>query len=151
MMTTTTKTLLLAASLLALVAIARADSLWKPEPMSAAARRLVHDRMKDHGREMEQLLWDVLFLDYDGIKRSGATIARNASPLDRHAIELEPHVFFFTMQNQLKARALNLVEAASAQDGQNVSKAFGQLSETCVHCHIVYLEPSPVKRRRPTP
>lgn len=135
----------------ALAGVTRAEPLWKPVPASPAARQLVRDRMKDHGREIEALLWAVLFLDYDNVVRAAGAIARNAKPLDRNEPELDKHLQFYALQTELRARALNLAEAARSKDGLTVSNSYNQLSETCVHCHVLYVEPSPIKYRRPLP
>lgn len=124
---------------------------WKPVPASPTARQLVRDRMKDHGREIEGLLWAVLFLDYDNVVRAAGAIARNAKPLDRNEPELEKHLQFYALQSELRARALNLAESARSKDGLTVSNSYNQLSETCVHCHVLYVEPSPIKYKRPLP
>ncbi len=146
-----TRLLVAAAGVLALGTMAFAQSPWSPERLSPAARRVVQERMQDHGREMGHLVWDVLLLDYAQAAQAATAIAKGASPLDRNAPELEHHVYFFTLQDQLRARSLVLADAARAQDGIAVSSAFNQVSETCVHCHVVYLEPSPLRRRRPQP
>lgn len=122
-------------------ALAQPSSPWQPARLPAASRRIIHERMQEHGRQMRQLVWDVLLLDFEHAATSAEAIGKGAAPLDRHDEKLEGVGPFLLLQDQLRYRATQLVDAARARDGQAMSTAFSQMSESCVHCHMVYLEP----------
>ena len=121
--------------------------LGEPANLSPAARRVIRERMERHGQDMEDLVWSVLLLDYANAARAASAMAAGARPLDRNAPELEHLVYLFEMQDELRARALTLAEAASKRDPTAMEAAFKQVSETCVKCHVMYLSsPRPAKR-----
>jgi hypothetical protein len=137
--------------LLALGVCARADSGWLPEPLEPAARRVVHEQMKAHADQMNNLVWAVILLQYEKAAPIGTAIAAGAQPLNRNAPEFEHHLYFFVLQDQLKTRAMTLANAALARDGVALTAAFKDLSETCIHCHMVYLDPLGARRTRRLP
>ena len=127
---------------LLLGAVALGASPWTVEKLSPAARQVVHERMRDHGTIMGALVWDVILLDYARAERSATALGKGARPLDRNAPELEHHVYFFTLQDELYKGSLALADAARARDGKAFATAFKGISETCVHCHAVYMDPA---------
>ena len=46
---------------------------------------------------------------------------------------------FFTLQNDVRERARQLVAASGRHDRAGVAEEFGALSKSCVACHEVYL------------
>jgi hypothetical protein len=112
-----------------------------PAGLPPAARRIIRERMEKHGSDMSTLLWAVLFLDYERTARLATSIAEQAQPLDRNAPELQSLVHLFEMQDQLRHRAATLAEAAADRSGVEMSAAFKQVTETCVNCHYLYLNP----------
>jgi hypothetical protein len=140
---------LIAVVLVALVSPVRGEPrhLGEPTNLPPAARRVIRDRMQHHSHDMEELVWSVLLLDYDNAARAAAAMATGAKPLDRNAPELEHLVYLFEQQDQLRVRALTLAEAASKRDPIAMEAAFKQVSETCVNCHVMYLNAPPTKKR----
>lgn len=121
------------------VATAAPPELAPPPQLPEPARQLVRKRMASHGEAMSHLLWDVLFLLYDRAAVDAQAIADRAQPLDRHDPQLEGLTHVFDLQERLRYRALGVADAARAHDGALLGTAFGELNETCVHCHVAYL------------
>lgn len=107
--------------------------------LSPATREIVRKRMATHADSMSRLIWDVMFLLYDAAAKEASTIAEMSRPLDRNDPRLQDLIHVFDMQERLRYRALGVVDAARAHDGAALGTAFGQLSETCVQCHVAYL------------
>jgi Cytochrome C' len=111
-----------------------------PEPLSPVARAFLKQRMAAHARDMGELVSAIMLLEYDGIAGRGDKIAGDASlsrPTTNDATELNASVpeKFFVRQDDLRAAAHNLAEAARSHDPYKVAGAYGRLSETCVRCH----------------
>ena len=118
--------------------------LAEPEYLPEPARSLLHTRMQHHGASMTELLATVVLLDYEGTQRAARTIVqepRLARPTSLDATQLNARLpeRFFAFQDQLHARAAQLEAAATAHDPARLASAYGQLTETCVACHSVYL------------
>lgn len=143
------RSVLISIVMLALVSSVRGEPrhLGEPAGLAPAARRVIRDRMQHHSQDMGDLVWSVLLLDYPNAARAAAAMATGAKPLDRNAPELEHLVYLFEQQDQLRARALTLAEAAGKRDPIAMEAAFKQVSETCVNCHLVYLNPPTTKKR----
>ena len=123
--------------------------LREPQHLPAAARLILVRRMERHGVDMTQLLWSVLMLNYDEVQKSADQIAsepRLARPLPGGSSELNALLppRFFELQDQLYATAKGVSEAAQARNDGRIAKAFGNLSQTCIQCHGLYLN-EPVK------
>jgi hypothetical protein len=107
------------------------------------ARSLIRERMHLHGDDMNDLLWAVLFLDYDSMKAISEDLASGpkfARPTSNDELNASIPAQFFELQDQLTAGAKRLSESASAKDGGEVAAAFANISETCVRCHSLYLD-----------
>lgn len=121
-----------------------------PQHLPASARALLSDRMQHHGQAMSDIVWSVLFLDYEAAADIAEEIAREpklARPVQREASELNSLLpeQFFGYQDELAMRAQMLATAARAEDPEAVSQALGELSGTCVRCHSAYMR-DPVAR-----
>jgi cytochrome c556 len=120
-----------------------------PEPtaISREARRLVRKRMANHGQRMSDLVWAVILLDYAGTERAADAIAKAPRPLEPNRPELVALAQdFFQYQDLLKERAAILAKAAHERDGFAMGAAYQLVVETCVNCHVTYLNPPPAKR-----
>jgi cytochrome c556 len=118
--------------------------LAEPQYLPEAARALLHTRMQHHGESMTELLSTVVLLDYEGTQRSAREIVeepRLARPTTMDATQLNSRLpeRFFALQDQLHMRAAQLEATATAHDPARLASAYGQLAETCVACHAVYL------------
>ncbi|MGZ3404931.1 MAG: hypothetical protein ACXVAN_00700 [Polyangia bacterium] len=118
--------------------------LGEPEYLPEPARSLLHTRMQHHGAAMTELLATVVLLDYEGTERAAHEIAtepRLARPTSMDATQLNARLpeRFFVLQDQLHTRAAQLESAATARDPGRLADSYGQLTETCVACHSVYL------------
>jgi hypothetical protein len=122
--------------------LARAGEGHLPSPsgLSAEARRVVHQRMEQHGKAMSQLVWAVILLQYDQAARAASAIADGARPLDRNDPALAELVYLFEQQDRLREQARAIADAAAKRDGIAMGAGFKQLSETCVDCHVAYLK-----------
>jgi len=121
-------------------AIAAPDRTDPPEPLSPVARALLKERMAAHARDMGELVSAIMVLQYDGIAARADKIAGDVSlsrPTSKDATELNASIpeKFFVRQDDLKAAARNLADAARARDPYKVADAYGRVSQTCVRCH----------------
>jgi hypothetical protein len=121
-------------------AIAAPDRTTPPEPLSPVARALLKDRMAAHARDMGELVSAIMLLEYDGIAARADKIAGDASlsrPTTKDATQLNASIpeKFFVRQDDLKAAARSLGDAARIRDPYKVADAYGRVSQTCVRCH----------------
>ncbi|HEX2573149.1 MAG TPA: cytochrome c [Polyangia bacterium] len=120
-----------------------------PEHLPSAARSILKKRMERHGRDMGELMWAVLLLDYDTTQKLAQQVATEpllARPLAGDASELNSLLpeRFFTLQDELKSNAATLARVAPQRDPEAMADAYGRLAHTCVACHQTYLhEPGP--------
>jgi hypothetical protein len=135
-------------------------STSRPTPASAAlprklppraglptlARSLLAQRMETHGDQMTELVWTVLFLEHQGTRdiadaiAGEPRIARPNAQTDPDELSARLPAKFFDLQDTLHDRALALAAAAKSGKDDEIAKAYGRLSETCVACHATYLE-----------
>ena len=113
-----------------------------------SARALISDRMQHHGQAMSDIVWSVLFLDFEAAADIADEIAQEpklARPVRREANELNSLLpdQFFDLQDELAVRAEQLATAARAEEPEAISEALGALSSTCVRCHSAYLRDPP--------
>lgn len=113
-------------------------------PISPTARALIRQRMASHSKQMTQLVWAVVFLDYRESAQLAKVIAnepRFARPTSNDASELNAALpmRFFELQDQLRARALRLEIDARNHDASAMAESYGALAESCVACHDAYL------------
>lgn len=118
----------------------------KRPQLPESARMLLGDRMQHHGQAMSDIMWSVLFLDFEAAGEIAEEIAREpriARPISRSAAELNSALpaLFFDYQDQLVERAQRLAVATDTEDPETVSTALGALSQTCVRCHATFLDP----------
>jgi cytochrome c556 len=121
-------------------ALAAPDRVAPPEPLSPTAKALLHERMASHARDMGDLMAAIMLLEYGPIAARADSIAADVNlsrPMTNDATELNASIpeKFFVRQDDLKAAARTLADAARSQNPYKVAEAYGQLSETCVRCH----------------
>jgi cytochrome c556 len=122
--------------------------LETPSYLNALARQLLKQRMVRHGTDMLALVQAVLFLDHETTIRLAGEIAaepRLTRPIAGGADDLNAALpeRFFVLQDELKSRATDLVQAARGPDNVKLAARLGELTQTCVSCHTAYLEPPP--------
>jgi len=94
---------------------------------------------------MGALLESALMLDYPAAERAASVIA-GSTPVPRaiyrNAGE-DPHLpgEFHQYERQLRQRAKRLARAAREQNSRAVARAYGAMTETCVSCHALFVEP----------
>jgi len=135
--------LVLASSLMPSFADAEPLHLATP-PLSATARALVHQKMENDSKDMTELVWAVVLLDYGRtgqLARAIATEPRVARPTGADATELNAAFSprFFDLQDQLRDRARRLADATVTHDAKLVARSFSAVIETCVMCHDAFL------------
>lgn len=114
-----------------------------PEPLSPAARAILKGRMASHARDMGGLVSAIMLLKYPEIAQRADAIAADVNlsrPVTHDATELNSSLpeKFFVRQDDLKAAARVLGDAARNLDPYRVANAYGRLSEGCVQCHADY-------------
>jgi len=120
--------------------------LTPPSYLPELAREYLHRRMERHGRDMQELMFSVVLLTREVARDTATRIAtepRLAKPdqseddtLNR---ALPPR--FFVLQDELRDRAQKLADVAKSGTDQQIGAAFSKLTETCISCHSVYLNP----------
>jgi hypothetical protein len=103
--------------------------------------------MAQHSKQMTELVWAVVLLDHRETIRLATAIAnepRIARPATNDATELNASLppLFFDLQDRLRDRGQQLANAARTWDANAVARSYGQMAETCVACHEVYLKPA---------
>lgn len=111
-----------------------------PEPLSPQAKALLTDRMASHTEDMSDLVSAIMLLEYSRIITRADKIAADVDlsrPTSRDATELNASLpeKFYVRQDQLRAAARELSDAARSGNPYRVADAYGHLSETCVRCH----------------
>ncbi len=104
--------------------------------------------MTQHGDSMNDLLWSVLFLDYDSALSAGMSIVEGPRLSRIHtgdASVLNNRIppIFFDLQDELVDRTKKLLVAAKNKDIQALGRSYGKITETCVRCHDAYLQAPP--------
>jgi cytochrome c556 len=117
--------------------------LEAPDYLPEAARSVLRTMMASHAHNMGDLMSAIMILDYPRIHETAEAVANDASlsrPLTHEASELNALLpeDFFRQQDNLRAQARVLVDAATRQSPYGVADAYGRLSEACVRCHYVY-------------
>jgi cytochrome c556 len=121
-------------------AISAPDRPGPPEPLSPAARALLKERMASHAEDMSDLVSGIMLLEYSRIITRADKIVSDVNlsrPTTQDATELNASIpeKFFVRQDELKAAARALGEAARSGNPYRVAEAYGHVSETCVRCH----------------
>lgn len=104
-------------------------------------------RMERHGEEMMLLLLTVMTLQHQDTELLAAQVASEPqlgrpSPGEKGTLNALLPPRFFALQDQLVERAHAVAAAARDNDSNRIVRAYGQLAETCVSCHTVYLTPN---------
>lgn len=117
--------------------------LPKPGYLPTPARMELDDRMQTHGMDLMQLTMSVVLLEYDDAEAAAQSI------VDHRAIERPKKgdvtlnaalpMRFYDLQQQLRARALTIADAAKRRNATDMSAALSHLTETCIACHSAYL------------
>src|SRR3954470_6638478 len=124
-------------------------SLPKPNWLPSEAREMLSARMDRHGEVMMMLLVSVMTLQHSDTELLAEQVAAEPrlgrpGPGEKGTISALLPPRFFTLQDQLVDRAHAVANAARANDNGRIVRAYGQLAETCVSCHSVYLQPDTV-------
>jgi hypothetical protein len=140
-------TLLAAAIALALTlrptrSIAPGPELAVPEHIPPAARAVIRSKMRRHAEQLPTLMLSVVVLDYDDVARSAGEIFDEpalARPVTGDELNGLLPERFFALQDGLRTAARQVVDAAARRDSAQLTRAFGELTQTCISCHDVYL------------
>ena len=144
---------LAASGSLVLAAIVGAAILLRPKPVAheelpasaalpPAARQVVRSRMARHEGQMQALVSRVVLLDDDGVARVGGEIFDEpaiARPIAGDELNGLIPERFFVLQDDLRARARQLVIASQKHDPDAVAAEFAALAKSCVACHQVFV------------
>src|SRR4051812_31351673 len=121
-------------------------SLPEPNWLPSEAREMLSARMDRHGEVMMMMLVSVMTLQHSDTELLAEQVAaepRLGRPVagEKGTISALLPPRFFTLQDQLVDRAHAIAAAARGNDNARIAHAYGQLAETCVSCHSVYLQP----------
>jgi hypothetical protein len=118
------------------------DALARPETIPPAMLNVLKTKMGRHDAQMKALVARVILLDDDGVARAAGrlfdepSLARPVAGDELNGLLPER---FFTLQDELRRRARQLVIASERHDRAAVADEFAALSKTCITCHEVYL------------
>lgn len=123
----------------------KGPALVRSRPLPKVASMALRERMLNHGDDTENLLWSTLMLDYestDGIAgriSETPTLAR-PGPGELDTINAMLPAEFFELQDQLNTSVRALRTAARAKDDSAMAVQYGQVVQTCIQCHSLYLQ-----------
>ncbi|MFT3843049.1 MAG: hypothetical protein QM723_39030 [Myxococcaceae bacterium] len=120
--------------------------LTPPSYLPEMAREYLHRRMERHGRDMQELMFSVVLLTREVARDCATRIAtepRLARPeqSDEDTLNRALPPRFFVLQDELRDRAKKVADAATTGTDQQLGAAYAKLTETCIACHSVYLNP----------
>lgn len=122
--------------------------LREPEWLPPEGREMIAARMQRHAEDMMFLMASVVLLNHevaaqlsDGIANE-PRLARPAAD-ERDTLNALLPGRFFELEDELRERSRAVAVAAKLKDNARLTKASGQLVETCVSCHAVYLQDHP--------
>lgn len=113
-----------------------------PEGIPPSARAAIRAKMRLHAQRLPTLISSAVALDYEGVARSAGEIFDEpalARPAPGDELDGLLPERFFVLQGALRAAARSAVEGAARRDSVSLSRASGELIETCVSCHDLYL------------
>lgn len=119
--------------------------LAEPEYLPQLARQLLKKKMRRHGADMTQLFLSTTLLQHEKTRILASEISKEVR-LSRPTVGGEDDLNtalpekFFVLQDEVRARARNLAEAAKGTDDAEMAKSFGLLMQTCVECHSAFLK-----------
>jgi len=122
--------------------------LERSQPLPDEVRLALRHRMRDHGDDMEGLLWSVLMLDYESTSAIAdrMTMAPHlARPGPGAEGTLNEHLppAFFTLQDELRTAIVSLKSSSDSKNNAQMAREYARIAETCIQCHGLYLEIPP--------
>jgi hypothetical protein len=117
------------------------DELPASPPMPPAARQVVRSKMERHEAQMKALVSRVVLLDDDGVARVAGEIFDEpaiARPVVGDELNGLIPARFFVLQDDLRARARQLVIASGSHDHEAIANEFAAIAKSCVSCHQVF-------------
>lgn len=123
---------------------ARHPRLDRRQPLPEPARELLRDDMMRHGQTLEQLLWSAVMLEHAATADAARDLLTQPriprpAPTTGEPQRGQIPMSFFDLQDRMYAAASELHRAATARDDMAAAKAYGDLTQTCIACHSIYL------------
>jgi hypothetical protein len=118
------------------------DQLPTSQSMPNAARQVVRSKMDRHDAQMKALISRVVLLDDDGVARVAGEIFDEpaiARPIGGAELDGLIPERFFVLQDELRARARQLVIASGNHDRDAIANEFAAVAKSCVACHEVFV------------
>jgi hypothetical protein len=97
------------------------------------------DRMKRHGADLIELTHAVTVLDRKAIAETADRIRLDTALTLKVDGGVAKDTRFQQLDQQLRERVTELATAARKYDDTALAPAFGRTMETCVRCHVSYL------------
>ena len=113
-----------------------------PGKLHPVVRTLVDTKMEAHAQDMTDLLVLVVLLEREAAAETADRIAAEPKIMESvgHDVQMRVPTDFVRMQDELSRRAKAVAAAARERDDAAMSQAFGRLTETCIGCHVRYLD-----------
>ncbi len=121
--------------------------LKEPDYLPPLARQLLRTRMERHGDDMMQLVMAVTLLQRERAHAIAVEIAaepRLTRPMPgEEGGDLNAALpnQFFELQDELRQKAKAVADAALKPSDAAMATTLGRMTETCVACHSVFLNP----------
>jgi hypothetical protein len=118
------------------------DELTASPTMPAPARQVVRSKMARHEAQMKALVSRVVLLDDDGVARVAGEIFDEpalARPIGGDELNGMIPERYFALQDDLRARARQLVIASSSHNREAIANEFAAIAKSCVSCHQVFI------------
>jgi hypothetical protein len=120
-------------------------TLKRGQPLPAVVRTALRQTMRDHGDDMESLLWASLMLDYESTEAIADRMTSSPSfskpgPGAEGTLNEHMPAAFFTMQDELESNTAALRKAANEKDDAAMATAYSKIASTCITCHSLYLK-----------
>jgi hypothetical protein len=118
------------------------DELATPTAIPPAMLGVLKTKMVRHNSQMNALMSRIVLLDDGGVAHAAGelldepSLARPVSGDELNGVLPER---FYTLQDEVRNRARQLIVASNRHDRGAVANEFAALAKACVTCHEIYL------------
>jgi hypothetical protein len=118
------------------------DELAVPATIPPAMLGILKTKMVRHNAQMNALMSRIVLLDDAGVAHAAGELLEEPSlarPVTGDELNGVLPERFYTLQEEVRNRARQLVNASTRHDRVAVADEFAALARACVTCHEIYL------------
>jgi cytochrome c553 len=118
------------------------DELAAPATIPPAMLGILKTKMVRHNSQMNALMSRIVLLDDAGVAHAAGELLDEPSlarPVTGDELNGVLPERFYTLQEEVRNRARQLVNASTRHDRVAVADEFAALAKACVTCHEIYL------------